>query len=422
MQPYHGPETESYRAEINAFLDQHLPAGWQGIGTLVGQERSDFYHRWRQVLVDNKLLAPNWPGEYGGAGLSHVEHVILNEEFAKRGVPTMGVNDNFSIGMVGNTILTLGTDQQKAHYIPRILSGQDVWCQGYSEPDAGSDLANLGFRAVLDGDQWILNGQKIWTSAATTANMIFVLARTDPDAPKHKGISFLLVSMDQPGIEIRPITNIAGHDHFNEVFFDNVVCPRDNVLGGVNNGWVVANTLLGFERGIGATTTHLKFRAELDNFIELARQQGKVDDPLVRQRIARFHTVVEIMRYQGMAALTRFLAGQAPGPESSIGKLRWSHYHREITEASLDLLGPQATVARGQDSRAGLGPPDIGTPNTAGNWLAGFYIARSGTIYAGTSQVQRNIIGDRILGLPREPRADSGSWKENQRPVGAPAG
>ncbi len=416
MQPSHGPEAEAYREQINGFLDEHLPEGWQGIGTLVGQERTDFYQSWREVLAEHKLLAPNWPAEYGGAGLSHIEHVVLNEEFAKRGVPTAGVNDNFSIGMVGNTILQLGTDEQKAHYIPRILSGEDVWCQGYSEPDAGSDLANLGCRAELDGDQWIINGQKIWTSAARSANMIFVLARTDPTAPKHKGISFLLVPMDDPGIEIRPITNIAGQDHFNEVFFDDVTCPRDNVLGGVNNGWVVANTLLGFERGIGATTTHLKFRAELDDFLELARRLDKADDPLVRQRAARFHSVVEIMRYQGMQALTRFLAGTPPGPESSLGKLRWSHYHREITEAALDLLGPAATVARGQETRGGLGAPDIGTPNTAGNWLTSFYIARSGTIYAGTSEVQRNIIGDRILGLPREPRADAGSWKENQRP------
>ncbi len=415
MQPSHGPEAESYRAFINSFLDDNLPSDWQGIGALGGQERVDFYNNWRQTLADNKLLAPNWPAEYGGAGLSHIEHVVLNEEFAKRGVPTAGLNDGFSIGMVGNTILQLGTDEQKAYYIPRILSGEDLWCQGYSEPDAGSDLANLGCRAVLDGDVWIVNGQKIWTSAATTANMIFVLARTDPEARKHKGISFLLMSMDQPGIEIRPITNIAGHDHFNEVFFSDAVCPKDHVLGGVNNGWVVANTLLGYERGIGATTTHLKFRAELDQFIALAREQGKADDPKVRQQIARFHSEVEIMRYQGMQALTRFLTGQGPGPESSVGKLRWSHYHREITEAAMDLLGPAAAVGRGLETRSGLGAPDIGTPNTAANWLSSFYIARSGTIYAGTSQVQRNIIGDRILGLPREPRADSGPWKDTQR-------
>jgi alkylation response protein AidB-like acyl-CoA dehydrogenase len=414
MDPTYPPETEQYREKIQAFLDEHLPTGWEGIGALPTEARSRFQNEWRETLRDNKLLAPNWPAEYGGGGLTHLEHVVLNEEFAKRGVPTSGPNDGFSIGMVGNTMLHWGSDEQKAHYIPRILSGEDVWCQGYSEPNAGSDLANLGCRAELDGDQWVINGQKIWTSSGHTANMIFVLARTDPDVPKHKGISFLLVPMDQPGVEVRPITNIAREDHFNEVFFTDATCPKDNVLGGVNNGWAVGNTLLGFERGVGATTTHLNYRAELDAYIAKARELGKVDDPLVRQDIARFHTKVEIMRYRGMQALTRFLAGQAPGPESSIGKLFWSHYHQEITESAMNLLGPEGMVGFGQQTRSGLAAPQIGTPNTSANWMTSFFVARPGTIYAGTSEVQRNIVGERVLGLPKEPRADTGSWKESQ--------
>ncbi len=407
-------ETEQYREKIRAFLNQHLPDDWAGVGALESAERAAFHDRWRETLRDNKLLAPNWPAEYGGGGLTHLEHVVFNEEFAARGVPTSGPNDGFSIGMVGNTILQWGTDEQKAHYIPRILAGQDVWCQGYSEPNAGSDLANLGCRAELDGDQWIINGQKIWTSQGQTANMIFVLARTDPDVPKHKGISFLLVPMDQSGIEIRPITNIARQDHFNEVFFTDATCPKEDVLGGINNGWAVGNTLLGFERGVGATTTHLNYRAELDSFIDLARQAGKTGDPLVRQDIARFHSKVEIMRFRGLQALTRYLNGQAPGPESSIGKLFWSHYHQEITEAAMHLLGPEAMTGFGQQTRAGLAAPPIGTPNTAANWMTSFFVARPGTIYAGTSEVQRNIVGERVLGLPKEPRADAGSWKESQ--------
>jgi alkylation response protein AidB-like acyl-CoA dehydrogenase len=414
MDPTYPPETDQYREKISAFLDEHLPGGWQGIGALDPVARERFQNEWRETLRDNKLLAPNWPAEYGGGGLTHLEHVVLNEEFARRGVPTSGPNDGFSIGMVGNTILHWGTDEQKAHHIPRILSGEDVWCQGYSEPNAGSDLANLGCRAVLDGDEWVVNGQKIWTSSGHTANMIFVLARTDPDVPKHKGISFLLMSMDQPGVEVRPITNIARHDHFNEVFFTDATCPKGDVLGGINNGWAVGNTLLGFERGVGATTTHLNYRAELDSFVELARRMGKVDDPLVRQDIARFHTKVEIMRYRGMQALTRYLAGQAPGPESSVGKLFWSHYHQEITEAAMDLLGADGMVGLGQETRSGLAAPQIGTPNTAANWMSSFFVARPGTIYAGTSEVQRNIVGERVLGLPKEPRADTGSWKESQ--------
>ncbi len=414
MDPTYPVESQEYREKIQGFLDEYLPSNWSGIGALDPESRVQFYSDWRETLRDNKLLAPNWPAEFGGGGLTHIEHVILNEEFARRGVPTSGLNDGFSIGMVGNTILAWGSDEQKTHFIPRILNGDDIWCQGYSEPDAGSDLANLGCKAELDGDEWIINGQKIWTSAGQSANMIFVLARTDVDVPKHKGISFLLVPMDQPGVEVRAITNIGRQDHFNEVFLTDAVCPKENVLGGLNNGWAVGNTLLGYERGVGATTTSLRYRAELDNYIALAQEMGKADDPLVRQDIATFHTQVEIMRYRGMQALTRYIAGQQPGPESSIGKLFWSHYHRDVTESAMHLLGAEAMVGMGDETRAGLGAPDIGTPNTAANWMSSFFIARPGTIYAGTSEVQRNIVGERVLGLPKEPRADGGSWKESQ--------
>ncbi|MEO6652549.1 MAG: acyl-CoA dehydrogenase family protein [Ilumatobacteraceae bacterium] len=414
MQPTYAPEAEEYRSTITAFLDEHLPDGWAGIGSLSSDDATEFQEGWRKTLRANNLLAPNWPAEYGGGGLTQVEQVILNEEFAKRGVPTAGANDGFSIGMVGNTILVWGTPEQKAHYIPRILDGDDVWCQGYSEPDAGSDLANVGCRAELDGDEWVINGQKIWTSQGHTANMIFTLARTAPDQPKHTGISFMLVPMDQPGIELRPITNMVGHDHFNEVFYSDARCPKENVLGDVNNGWAVGNTLLGFERGVGATITSLAFGAEFDQFVELARERGLADDPHVRQEIARFHTNVQIMRYRGMQALTRYLTGQNPGPESSIGKLFWSEHHQAITEAAMHLLGADGMVGFGEETRGGLGAPAIGTDNTPANWIASFMIARPGTIYAGTSQVQRNIIGERVLGLPKEPRADQGAWKDTK--------
>ena len=408
-------ECEIFRDKIRGFLDENLPSDWSGIGALQGEERARFYGEWRQTLRDANLLAANWPAEYGGAGLSHLEHVVLNEEFAKRGVPTAGANDGFSIGMVGNTILHWGSEEQKQYFIPRILDAVDVWCQGYSEPNAGSDLANLGCKAEIDGDEWVLNGQKTWTSQGATANMIFVLCRTDVEVTKHAGISFMLVSMDQPGVELVAITNMAGHDHFNEVFFTDARCPKDNVLGGINNGWAVGNTLLGFERGVGATTASLPYRAELDMFIELARRYDKLEDPIVRQDIARFHTMVEIMRFRGYQALTRYLNGQTPGPESSIGKLFWSHYHHAITESAINMIGADAMVGFGDDTRGGgLAAPPIGTPNTVPNWIASFLIARPGTIYAGTSEVQRNIVGERVLGLPKEPRADTGTWKESQ--------
>lgn len=408
------PESDRYREKIRAFLAENLPSDWAGVGALTGGALTRFHDEWRVTLSDSNLLAPNWPAEYGGGGLTHIEHVVLNEEFARRGVPTAGPNDPFSIGMVGNTILACGTPEQKSHYIPRILSGEDVWCQGYSEPNSGSDLANLACKADLDGDEWRINGQKTWTSSGHTANWIFVLARTDPDVPKHRGISFLLVPMDQEGVELRPITNIAGQDHFNEVFFTNATCDKENVLGGLNNGWAVGNTLLGFERGVAATTKSLGYRAELDNYIAMARKHGKLDDALVRQDIAKFHTKVEIMRYSGMQALTSYLAGKQPGPEASIGKLFWSEYHQEITESAMNMMGASAMVGFGEETRSGLAAPALGTENTAANWMSSFFVARPGTIYAGTSEVQRNIVGERVLGLPREPRSDTGSWRESQ--------
>ena len=210
MDPTYSTEADEFRARIRTFLDENLPPGWVGIGALPHDDVKSFADGWRQKLAANSLLAPSWPTEYGGGGLSELEQVILAEEFQKAGAPTGGSNDAFSIQMVGNTILHWGTDEQRAHFLPRIISGEDIWCQGYSEPDAGSDLANLGLRAVLDGDEWVLNGQKIWTSAGQYADWIFVLCRTDTDAPKHRGISFILCPIEQPGVEVRPIQMLSG--------------------------------------------------------------------------------------------------------------------------------------------------------------------------------------------------------------------
>jgi alkylation response protein AidB-like acyl-CoA dehydrogenase len=416
MEPKHTAEAEAYREKIQAFLGENLPQKWNGLGALNGEQRSRFTAEWRQILSDNKLLATTWSTEYGGPGLSALENVIIAEEFAKAGVPTAGSNDGFGISMVGNTIIQWGTEEQKKHFLPRILSGEDLWCQGYSEPNAGSDLANLGTKAELDGDEWILNGQKIWTSQGHSANWIFVLGRTDADAAKHAGISFFLCPMDQPGVEVRPIRNIAGHSHFNEVFFDNARLPKDNVVGGVNNGWAVAMTLLGYERGAGASVNHLRHEEELGRLMGLAKERGKTTDPEIRQRLAWCHSKVEIMRFMGMQALTSFLSGNAPGAGSSTSKLNWSEYHKVVTELSLDILGADAMIMQGDpDDGSGLGTAAPGTPNTNNAWINAAFAARSGTIYAGTSEVQRNIIGERILGLPKEPRSDKGPWKDTPK-------
>jgi hypothetical protein len=415
MDPTYPPEAEEYREKIRAFLAEHLPANWKGVGALGHEERDRFVKEWRQILSDNRLLALNWPTEVGGPGLTPLETVIVHEEFAKAGVPTGGDNDGFGIGMVGNTMLVWGTEEQKRHFLPRVLSGEDLWCQGYSEPNAGSDLANVGTRAVLDGDEWVINGQKIWTSGGHRANWIFVLCRTNPDVPKHKGISFILVPMDQPGVEVRPIKNIAGREHFNEVFFTDARTPRENVIGGENNGWAVAMTLLGFERGASASTNYLDFQEEYHKLVDLAREHGKLDDPRIRQRLAAAHSDVQLMKWHGQRVLTAFLAGERPGPEASVGKLFWSEYHKRATELAIDILGADALVEQGEAGEIPLRTADPGTPATPAMWIGTFYSARAGTIYAGTSQVQRNILGEQVLGLPKEPRADTGSWREAQK-------
>ena len=306
--------------------------------------------------------------------------------------------------MLGNTLLRWGTEEQKKHYIPRILSGSDLWCQGYSEPNAGSDLANLGTRAVLDGDQWIINGQKIWTSAGQSADHIFVLCRTDTDAPRHKGISFLLVDMRQPGVDVRPIKMMSGDSEFNETFFTDAVAPKENVVGGTNNGWAVAMTLLGFERGEAAATMPLRFMAEYDRLAAMARERGVADDPRIRQRLAFCYSKVKIMQLLGWRTLTGFLKGHHPGPDGSIFKLYWSEYHRVVTELAMDIMGADALVPSGRTPLSSFQTDDGSAPNSSGSWANTFLNARAGTIYAGTSQVQRNILGEMVLGLPKEPR------------------
>ncbi len=404
------PEAQAYRAQVVAFLDANLPRDWQGLGSLSPDEGDEFTQKWRVTLANNDLLAVSWPTEYGGAGLSPLEQVVVAEEFAKRGVPTGGSNDVFGIQMLGNTLLQWGTDEQKSHFLPRILSGDDLWCQGYSEPNAGSDLANLGCRAERDGDEWVLNGQKIWTSNGHFANWIFVLGRTDPEAPKHKGISFLLVPMDQPGVEVRPIKMLTGESEFNEVFFDDARCPVDNVVGQVNGGWGVAMTLLGHERGSSAAVLPLLFKVELDRMLALAKETGKARDPLVRQQLAWCYSKVAIMRYLGLQTLTGWLSGREIGASSSIAKLYWSEYHLIATELAVRLHGMASTVPVGRTPGSVFNPDELGAPNSTMSWTTKFLHARAETIYAGTSQIQRNIVGEMVLGLPKEPKSDEGKW------------
>ncbi len=414
MQMAYPAEAEQFRSQVQQFLAANLPEGWGGTGQLDGLELEEFGTQWRKVLFERGYLAPNWPKAYGGGGLSALEQVILAEEFTRAGVPGGGANDVFGIQMLGNTILQWGTEEQKSHYLPRILSGDDKWCQGYSEPNAGSDLGNLGTRAVLDGDQWLINGQKIWTSAGHLADHIFVLCRTDVEAPKHKGISFVLCDMRQPGVEVRPIKMISGDTEFNEVFFTDAVTPKHDVIGGVNNGWAVAMTLLGYERGEAAATLSIRFKADFERLVGLARDYGKTADPRIRQRLADAYIQTRIMDYSGKRVLTKFLAGHHPGPDAAISKLFWSEFHKVETELAMDIMGAAALAPTGRRPSSAFQTDDAGAPNSTNSWVVTFLNARAGTIYAGSSQVQRNIIGEQVLGLAKEPRSDAGSWKDSR--------
>ena len=299
-------EAEEFRKEIRAWLEENLPDGWFDEGfELKGEEKERFNKEWTTKLFEGGWICATWPKEYGGKGLSIMESVVLNEEFNRAGAPLRA--DFFGDTLVGPTILQWGTEEQKKRFLPGILRGEIAWCQGFSEPDAGSDLASLKTRAVLDGDEWVINGQKIWTTRAQHADYIFLLARTDPDAPKHAGISYLLVPMDQEGVEVRPIVQPDGTAEFNETFFTNARCPKDNVIGGVNNGWKVAMTTLGFERGTSATTSYRRFEKEWEIVVDKARKNGRVSDPIVRQGLAAAWTKVQIMKVNGWRSLSATL-------------------------------------------------------------------------------------------------------------------
>jgi alkylation response protein AidB-like acyl-CoA dehydrogenase len=398
------PEAEAFREEVRAFLSAKLPAGWQGMGALDHEEAEAFSIAWRRRLFEAGLLGITWPKEYGGGGRSRLDQVVLAEELARARVPMGRVTDTTTVKMMGNTLLRWGTEAQKRRFLPRILSGEDVWVQGYSEPNAGSDLGSVSLRAVRDGDDWVINGQKIWTSRGTEGNWIFLLARTDPDAPKHRGLSFLLCPVDAAGVEVRPIRVLTGMSEFCEVFFDDVRTPADNIMGEVNGGWAVAMSLLGHERGEEAATNPIFFRAELDRLVALARQCGRDRDPVIRDRLAWCYTKVEVMRFLGYRILTGYLQSGQLGPEASVSKLYWSEYHQAAADLAMAILGPQATVREGRRPFRHYRADEPGAPNTSNSWIDVCLLnARSGTVYAGTSQIQRNIIGETMLRLPKEP-------------------
>jgi alkylation response protein AidB-like acyl-CoA dehydrogenase len=399
-----GPEIAQYRSELRDWIAVQAPAGLAGLAdwnmavTVGGYRRAELdaamaqpaYAEWERRLAAARLICPQWPEEYGGQGMDAVRLAVLNEELHRAGLPR--VIRGMGEALVGPSVIVHGTPEQRAHFLPRIISGEDVYCQGFSEPGYGSDLAAVQTRGIVDGDEIVVSGQKVWTSGASRATMMFLLCRTNPEAEKHAGLSYVLVPFTGPGVEYRPIRQMSGAAEFCEDFLDGVRAPLFNVIGGLNNGWRVAMTTLGHERGGRATTAHLGFEREFWELVDTARKYGKSADRLVRQELARAYTAVQLMRFSGLRTLAEVAEGRPPGPEASVAKLFWSEYHKRLGEIAISIVGSDGL----------LRPDGAGYPTTA--WQNVFLSSRAGTIYSGTSEIQRNIIGERGLGLPKEPR------------------
>jgi alkylation response protein AidB-like acyl-CoA dehydrogenase len=401
-------DAEEFRAEIRSWLEDNLPDGWFEPGfSMTDDERAAFNNDWPKRMLDGGWICATWPTEYGGKGLSTMQGVVLAEEFARAKAPMRA--DFFGDTLVGPTILQWGTEEQKKEFLPKILNGQMAWCQGFSEPDSGSDLASLKTSAVLDGDEWVINGQKVWTTQGHHADYCFLLVRTDPDAPKHKGISYLLVPMKQSGVEVRGITQPDGTAEFCEVFFSEARCPKDNVVGGVNNGWKVANSTLAFERGMSATTGYRRFEEEYRMMVAGATANGEITHPQIRQRLAQYYTKIQILRVNGLRSLSATLAGRKDPGVAALGasnKMFWSEMHQQAMELAVDIVGAEAMlIDAGLDGGswpgAGRDKRRLGYPVSP--MMSAFFFSRSETIWGGTSQIQRNIVGERVLGLPKEP-------------------
>ena len=387
-------EDEKFREEIAGWLNANLVGefaklkfrGGPGDEHMFPEERK----AWEQKLAEGGWTCVGWPKEYGGRGCSIEQQVIFFEEYARAGAP--GRVGHIGEGLTGPTLIAFGSEAQKAKYLPGIVNGTELWCQGYSEPGAGSDLANVKTRARFDEarGKWVINGQKVWTSLAHESDYCFVIARTDPDSVAHKGLGFFLVKMDQPGVEVKPIQQITGTSEFNEVFFDDAECDASDIVGAPGDGWKVAMGLLAFERGVSTLGQQMLFQNELNDVIAAAKANGAANDPVIRQRIAKAHEGLKIMRYNSM----RTLSGSNDGSlqkEALMYKLYWATWHRDLGELAMDVLGAEAEILE-------AGPYQLSR-------LQSMYLfVRSDTIYGGTNQIQRNIIAERGLGMPKEPK------------------
>ncbi len=391
-------EDEAFRAEIRAWLEDNLSgefAALKGLGG-PGKEHEAIEERlaWNRHLAAHGWTGIGWPEEHGGRGLSLWQQVIFHEEYARADAPAR-VN-HLGEELLGPTLMAFGTEEQQQRFLPKILAVEELWAQGYSEPGAGSDLASVQTKARLDGGQekaeWVLDGQKVWTSNAHFSQWLFVLARSEPGSERHHGLSFLLVPIDQDGVEVRPIEQLTGGSEFNEVFLTGARTAADLVVGEPGDGWRVAMALLGFERGVSVLGQVTGFARELSGVVALAKESGAMDDPVLRDRLAGLRVELEVMRWQALRGLSSDAQQDSGG--ASIFKLVWASWHKLLGEVAMDIRGLDGLAARG-------------APYELDEWQRLFLFSRSDTIYGGSDEVQRNILAERVLGLPREPKGAS---------------
>ena len=389
MQLAFAPELKAFREEAASWLNEQLSGPFKAIRGQTNQvDNVEERRAWEAALGEARWSVIGWPEQWGGRNASIAQQIIFAEEYARaKGPPRAG---HLGVELLGPTLIAMGSEEQKARFLPDIATGKAIWCQGYSEPGAGSDLANVKTKARLEGDKYIIDGQKIWTSMGTIADWCFVVARTEPGSIGNKGLSFLMVPMDQPGVDARPIRQMTGEAEFAEVFFDGAEALAIDRIGEEGEGWKVAMALLGFERGVSTLAQQMQFRNELDDIIAIAKANGKASDPLTRQKIAKAHAGLKIMRYNAL----RMLSGGENNPELTGAaytyKLYWSRWHVALGELAMEVMG--------QDGETGINEERFDSLTTM------YLMARSDTIYAGTDQIQRNIISERALQMPREPR------------------
>jgi alkylation response protein AidB-like acyl-CoA dehydrogenase len=376
------PAEEAFRDEVRGWLESNNPGPEPS-----GDEAAfEFRRDWQRQLNEAGWAGLSWPEEYGGRGATLIEQAIFNEEMARAQAPA--VANVLGIAMGGPTVIAHGTEEQRRRYLPPILSGEEIWCQGFSEPESGSDLASLKTRAVRDGDEWVVTGQKVWTTFAHHAKWCMLVARTDPDAPKHKGLTYFLMDMAQDGVQVRPLRQITGEAEFNELFIEGARIPDENIVGGAGNGWAVAITTLMHERATLAFGLQVAVQIALRELLEKARSsrgrdgQSASEDPVIRQRLAQLLIEAEVLRLNAYRGLSATMRTGVPGPEGSLGKWHWSEINQALTELAMEIEGPRAML-------------------DSDRWTYRFLRARANSIEGGTTEILKNIVAERVLGLPR---------------------